>query len=211
MSDHTVSTRHRLLTLCLGSLAAAAIGTSLLGAKGDNPCSLAGPEATLAGPDEPGDRLRVEGLVFAPDGTTPAAGVVVYAYQTDASGRYDGGPGRSLRLRGYMRTDRDGRFAYDTIRPAPYPGGNIAAHVHHQLWGGGYPAQWAADLLFDDDPLVTAEERRRSAALGPFANVRPAENYEHHGRLVVKIRLQLETSGDRFEDSTRHGLAACDQ
>ena len=31
------------------------------------------------------------------------------------------------------------------------------------------------DLLFDDDPLVSESERRRSASLGPFAYVRSVE------------------------------------
>src|SRR5580658_5943982 len=37
----------------------------------------------IARDDEPGDRLVVEGQVFAPDGHTPAPGVTVYAYNTD--------------------------------------------------------------------------------------------------------------------------------
>ena len=206
MNDRPVQTRRRFLALGLGAVAAA-WGGALAASRDDDPCLIARPEARLAPPGEPGSRLRVEGLVLAPDGTTPAAGVVVYAYQTDATGVY-APPGRPPRLRAWMRTDSDGRFAYDTIRPASYPGGRNPAHVHHQLWGAGWPAQWGNDLLFDDDPLVPESERRRSASLGPFAYVRSVEEHPLQGPLV-KLRLRLKTTGDRFEDGTRHGVDAC--
>jgi hypothetical protein len=37
---------------------------------------------------EPGDPLVVSGQVFAPHGRTPAAGVTIYTYNTDAEGYY---------------------------------------------------------------------------------------------------------------------------
>jgi len=206
MDDRAFPTRRRLLAL--GLAAAAAAWTRPLAASRDaDPCLDAGPEGRLAPPGEPGSPLHVEGLLYAPDGTTPAAGVVVYAYQTDATGVY-APPGRPPRLRAWMRTGPDGRFAYDTVRPGSYPGTRNPAHVHHQLWGGGHPPQWANDLLFDDDPLVPESERRRSEALGPFAYVRPVSEHPLHGPLV-KLRLRLKTRGDRFEPITRHGLDAC--
>lgn len=206
MDARPFPTRRRFLALGLG-VTASAWTASLAASREDDPCVRALPEARLAPPGETGGRLRVEGRVFAPDGTTPAAGVTVYAYQTDATGTY-AASGRPPRLRAWMRTDSDGRFAYDTIRPGSYPGGRNPAHVHHQLWGAGWPAQWGNDLLFDDDPLVSEEEKRRSEALGPFAYVRRAEEHPRHGPLV-KILLRLMTTGDRFEAGTRHGLDAC--
>ena len=208
MDDRSRTTRRRILALGLGA-AAATWADALFASRDDDPCTLARPEGRLAAAGEPGTRLRVEGLVFAPDGTTPAAGVFVYAYQTDATGVY-APAGRPPRLRGWMRTDSDGRFAYDTIRPAPYPGGRNPAHVHHQLWGAGWPAQWGNDLLFEDDPLVPEAERRRSASLGAFAFVRPVVEHPLHGPLA-KLRLRLKPTGDRFEEGTRHGLEPCRQ
>lgn len=208
MSEKTLD-RRRLVHLGLGALGAVLVPAApLLGSRG-RPCDSAGPEARLAPEGEPGEPLRVEGLLFAPDGVTPASGVVVYAYQTDATGLYSHRRGEPPRLRGWMRTDGNGRFSYRTIRPAPYPGGRIPAHVHHQLWGGGYPPQWSQDLLFEDDPLVGDAERARSEALGPFANVRPVERGAG-SEALVKLRLRLKPAGDRFEEGTRHGLEACD-
>lgn len=208
MSERTLD-RRRLLHVGLGALGAALLPAALPArASRARPCDAAGPEARLAPEGEPGEPLRVEGLLFAPDGVTPASGVVVYAYQTDVTGVYSRRPGDPPRLRGWMRTDASGRFAYRTIRPGSYPGGKNPAHVHHQLWGGGYPPQWSNDLLFDDDPLVGPGERARSEALGPFAFVRKAERGAS-GEGIVKLRLRLKADGDRFEESVRHGLEAC--
>ena len=44
--------------------------------------------AQIVKDDEPGERLTVSGQVFAPDGKTPAPGVIIYAYNTDAQGYY---------------------------------------------------------------------------------------------------------------------------
>lgn len=167
-----------------------------------------GPQArsriTLAGPDEPGARLIVNGRVFQSDGQTPAAGVVLYVYQTDHTGHYSPRPGEPPRLRGWMKTDAAGAFEYATVRPAPYPGGRIAAHVHTQLWGGGVPQQWNRDLLFADDPALPERDRRESAAAGAFAWVCQPVVRDGVGRCTHNLRLK--TAADDFEDNTRHGL-----
>ena len=127
----------------------------------------------IASPNEPGQRLVFTGQVFAPDGVTPATGVIVYAYQTDATGQYHNDASRIARLHGWAKTDAQGRFEFYTIRPAPYPGRSIAAHIHFHIYGGGYPLQWTDELLFADDPLLTPEQKQTSAALGKFNNIRP--------------------------------------
>jgi protocatechuate 3,4-dioxygenase beta subunit len=82
----------------------------------------------------PGDPLVVTGRVFVPDGEHTVAGVVVHAYNTDKDGCYspDGKVGHP-RLKGYMKTDAEGRFELHTIRPGRYPGMHIPAHVHFNL------------------------------------------------------------------------------
>jgi protocatechuate 3,4-dioxygenase beta subunit len=87
--------------------------------------------ARIAPASEPGDPLRVRGQLRNLGGAA-AAGAVVFAYHTDRGGLYDDpakGP-HSWRLRGWARTDRDGRFTFETMRPGAYPGGNIPPHVH---------------------------------------------------------------------------------
>jgi len=177
-------------------------------AEASGPCARATPSATLAGPGEPGERLVVTGTVFAPDGVTPAAGVFLYVYHTDAKGYYSRERGAPPRLQGWMKTGPDGRYEYRTIVPAPYPGRAIAAHVHTQLWGGGYAPQWNTDLLFEGDPFLTGKERDESGRLGRFAFIRPASRDERGVRHVVHD-LRLKPSGDRFSGNILHGMGPC--
>lgn len=174
---------------------------------GGGPCASAATRATLAPPGEPGPRLVVRGRLFAPDGQRPAAGAIVYAYQTDATGVYNPDRNAPPRLRAFMKTDADGRFEYDTIRPGSYPGTRNPAHVHHHAWGGGWPAQWLTELNFADDPFLGAADRERSEAAGSFAWIKAPR--QEGGLLVVDLNLRLKAGGTRFEAGILHGRAAC--
>jgi protocatechuate 3,4-dioxygenase beta subunit len=192
-----------LVVLALG--AAAVLFASGSPGRGGKAKGLDAPSAiVIAPPVVPGERLVVRGQVLAPDGETPVPGVVLYAYQTDQSGRY-ARIGWIPRLRGWVRTDAEGRYEYSTIRPGAYPGRSNAAHVHVQLWGAGYEPQYSTDLLFADDPLVPQGERERSGAAGRFAHV-CAPGRTEAGELLCTHDHRLEPTGDQFEDSTRHGL-----
>jgi len=130
--------------------------------------------AEIAGAEEPGEPLVISGRVFAPDGETPVAGIIVYGYHTDATGHYTkNGSMRPPRLQGWARTDAEGRFEFSTIRPAAYPGRSIPAHVHFILWGAGYPRQWVDELRFEGDPFVTSRMLAEAAEAGKFSAVRP--------------------------------------
>jgi protocatechuate 3,4-dioxygenase beta subunit len=130
-------------------------------------------QATAAPAGEPGDPLVVSGVVYAADGTTPQPGVVVYAYQTDTRGLYtpDGRPGVP-RLHAWMRTDERGRYELRTIRPASYPGQAVNAHIHMVVNPDG--REQMSTVEFEDDPLLTAEERRRALS-GRFSSLCRAE------------------------------------
>lgn len=125
-----------------------------------------GTTVRLADRDEPGERLIVTGTIFEPDGRTPAAGVLLYTYQTDATGVYvmrGGETGNGLRhgaLRGWLRTAADGRYRIETIRPATYPDRSEAAHIHITLTPVGETEGWIQSILFADDPLLTAAQQR---------------------------------------------------
>lgn len=84
----------------------------------------------------------------------PTAGVIVFAYQTDAGGVYHEPGARGWRLRGWARSDAQGRFELHTIRPGPYPGTRAAAHIHVTIEGPGLPRRWSDEIQFADDPLV---------------------------------------------------------
>ena len=124
---------------------------------------------------ELGEPLHIAGTVFDAHGR-PAPGIVVYAYQTDAEGHYPpdesrrGQPGaRHGRLRAWVKTDANGEYAFDTIRPGGYPGTDIPQHVHMHVLEPGRCTYYIDDLLFDDDPRL-AQDKRASYVLGRGGN-----------------------------------------
>ncbi|MFT5424958.1 MAG: protocatechuate 3,4-dioxygenase beta subunit [Phycisphaerales bacterium] len=131
----------------------------------------------ITGIDEPGERVILRGRVFEIDGVTPAGGVLLYAYQTDANGVYrkEGGEtGNGRRhgvLRGWLRTDESGSYEIRTIRPAPYPSHSEPAHVHVTLEAPGRPEHWVKTLWFAGDDLIPEEEQGLSDAAGAFGRV----------------------------------------
>jgi protocatechuate 3,4-dioxygenase beta subunit len=140
----------------------------------DPPSGPLSAQARIAPAGEPGEPMVIKGQVFDPAGTTPVAGVLVYAYHTDIKGLYTpSGAQRPPRLQGWARTDAQGRYEFTTIRPAPYPGDGPPAHVHFYLSGAGYPKQEAEELRFQGDPKVTRDIAELSRREGRFGGVRP--------------------------------------
>jgi protocatechuate 3,4-dioxygenase beta subunit len=128
--------------------------------------------ATLAGPDEPGERMLLRGIVRAADGGAPAPGVVIYAHHTNAEGLYANGSSETVwsrrhgRLRGWVRTGDDGAYAFDTIKPAPYPARSDPAHVHLFVLEPGRPPYWIDDVVFEGELGVDAAYRAASENRG---------------------------------------------
>lgn len=121
----------------------------------------------IAPPHEPGEPMRIHGTAHDQSGRA-APGVIVYAYHTDAGGIYP--PDDELRgqaayrhgrLRGWVKTDERGRYRFDTIRPAGYPGRDTPAHVHMHVIEPGCCTYYIASIHFDDDSRLAARERAR--------------------------------------------------
>jgi protocatechuate 3,4-dioxygenase beta subunit len=128
---------------------------------------------TIAAKDEPGERLIVTGQVFAADGKTPLAQASVYVFHTDTKGLYtpETNDNRNPRLRGYMRTDAQGRYEYSTIKPAPYPNNRIAAHIHYVVNAPGYQER-IFEIVFEGDPNIDERMRADAAREGSGFSIR---------------------------------------
>lgn len=85
----------------------------------------------------------------------PLAGVIVEIWHADDAGEYDNA---GFRLRGWQRTDADGRWAFETIVPRAYTTRTAHYHVRlqqpdgralvTQLYFPGHPRN-ARDRIFD--------------------------------------------------------------
>jgi protocatechuate 3,4-dioxygenase beta subunit len=121
---------------------------------------------SIAGAGEAGQPLEMRGVIYRSDGRTPAPDVILYVYHTDATGHYSPAPGQTQgrrhgHLRGWMKTDREGRYEFRTIRPAPYPGHDVPAHIHPVVKEPGKNEYYLDEYVFADDPLLTREKRSR--------------------------------------------------
>lgn len=123
---------------------------------------------TSAGWFEAGEKLLVTGIVLNLDGKTPAKDVVIYYWQTDNNGFYS--PSKDLNknasrhghIRGWVKSDEQGRYEIYTIRPMPYPKENIPAHIHISIKEPALPNEYYTDeLVFDDDKKLTGAERKK--------------------------------------------------
>jgi protocatechuate 3,4-dioxygenase beta subunit len=150
--------------------------------------------ARIAAEDEPGTPLVIHGRLLGEDGRTPVAQEIVFAYHTDRKGRYDrpGSPAHSWRLRGWARTDSEGRFEFRTIRPGAYPSRREPAHVHVNVFTAR--TRYHAGLLFEDDDLIPVAEREDSQRAGEFGWVRPVRREGSAQHVSISIRLTARSA-----------------
>lgn len=123
---------------------------------------------TSAGWSQRGQKLLITGKIYKLDGKTPAANVILYYYHTDINGVYAARQGLDPRvvrhgyIRGWVKSDTNGRYAIYTVRPAPYPNRNNEAHIHPSVKEPKIDKEYYIDeFVFDDDKLLTGEKRKK--------------------------------------------------
>ena len=121
---------------------------------------------------EQGPKLVISGTVYKSDGKTPAPGVVLYIYHTDQSGQYrkigtaTGWATRHGSIRGWAKTNEQGLYRFYTIRPAAYSKTGPPAHIHATVKEPDKNEYYIDEFLFDDDPFLTAEDRKQQRNRG---------------------------------------------
>ena len=91
---------------------------------------------TIPGFSSAKEQLKITGYIYKSDGKTPAKDIILYAYQTNEKGMYPkkstskGWEKRHGYMRGWIKTDSEGRYTIYTFRPASYPNTTIEQHIH---------------------------------------------------------------------------------
>jgi len=136
---------------------------------------------------ELGEKLIISGTVYLPDGKTPAIDIIIYVHHTNIKGIYpkkgdEKGNGKYHGyLRGWMKTDSNGKYEFETIRPAPYHSHEgEPAHVHYNIQGTEYPEYWLASIWFSDDSRVTEEYKKNVKRSGGFSNIITLTKDDHN-------------------------------
>jgi catechol 1,2-dioxygenase len=111
--------------------------------------------------DEPGTPLVLHGEVTAVDGS-PLAGAKVEIWHADDLGFYSQfAPGiPEWNLRGTIVTDAEGRYAINTVQPAPYQiptDGACGKLIDAAGWHAWRPAHLHLKVSADDHQLITTQ------------------------------------------------------
>ena len=128
---------------------------------------------TSAGWAEKGQKLLITGTVYKLGGKIPAPNVVIYYWQTDGNGYYSSKKGMDEKakrhgyIRGWVKSDENGKYSIYTIRPAPYPNDDMPAHIHTSIKEPNIKNEYYIDgFVFDDDILLTGKERKALESRG---------------------------------------------
>lgn len=149
----------------------------------------------LSNETDKGEPIEISGTVFQSDGKTPAASTLIYLYHTDFEGYYgiSGKEHRHGRYRGWMLTDKEGKYTFQTIKPAPYPENRFAAHIHMTVTTARMKEDWIDSILFEGDRLISQQERSRAGQRGGFNPILSFEKGKD-GLLRATRNIQLMNS-----------------
>ncbi len=160
----------------------------------------------LAGPDTPGERIRIEGRVL--DGLgAPCRDVLVEIWQANAAGRYNHPADRQegaldLGFRGWGRTGTDfatGLYSFETVKPGPVAGRRghkpMAPHVNVWLVARGINIGLATRMYFADEAALNEQDpvlRMIEPAVRRDTLLARPERRDGTAAYVFDIRLQGE-------------------
>lgn len=116
---------------------------------------------TLPGYSHNEPKIHLTGTVFKTDGKTPAENVLLYVYHVDKNGIYQPSKNpiawekRHGQHRGWLKTGKDGKFAFHTFRPAPYPDVQEPEHIHLYIKEPNTIPYYIDSYLFESDSTLT--------------------------------------------------------
>lgn len=152
---------------------------------GDRPLS---PVDTLYEFEQADEKLKLTGTIYRPDGKTPAAGVILYIYHTNAKGVYptrgdeSGWAKRHGYLRGWIKTASDGKYTFFTQKPGSY--GEGPAHIHPTVLEPDGKYYYIDMYVFESDPNLSNSRKNRRNSRGGSGVV----ELKREGNLLVAKR-----------------------
>lgn len=160
----------------------------------------------LAGPDTPGERVRIEGRVL--DGLgAPCRDILVEIWQANAAGRYNHPAGRQEGapdpgFRGWGRTGTDfatGLWSFETVKPGAVVGRHghkpMAPHVNIWLVARGINIGLSTRMYFSDETALNEQDpvlRMIEPAVRRETLLARREQRDGGAVYVFDIRLQGE-------------------
>lgn len=132
---------------------------------------------TLIDFNKAGLKLKITGTVYKNNGITPAEGVILYIYHTNQEGIYptlgneEGWAKRHGYIRGWIKTDKDGRYTFYTLKPGIYPSGREPAHIHITILEPDGKYYWIESYHFADDSFLSKGEKRTTNSRGGGSNI----------------------------------------
>ncbi|MEL6557777.1 MAG: intradiol ring-cleavage dioxygenase [Bacteroidota bacterium] len=121
---------------------------------------------TIPGFDNFGPKLKISGKVYQADGSTPAANVILYFYQTNRDGFYKPAKGAKGwgkthgQHRTWIKTDKSGSYTLYTFRPAAYPNRREPEHIHLTVKEPQTNPYYLDSYFFASDTLLTESKKR---------------------------------------------------
>lgn len=125
-------------------------------------------------------KLKVTGVIYNPDGKTPAADVIMYVYQTNPEGKYpikgdeEGWAKRHGYIRGWIKTDSSGKYTFYTFQPGSY--GSGPAHIHAVVLEPNGKYYYIDDYNFEGDPYLSKENENKNEGGSGLVKLRRAGN-----------------------------------
>ena len=149
------------------------------------------PVDTLPDFGDIGPKIKVTGTVYQNDGKTPAEGVILYVYHTDQKGIYPTKGGetgwgkRHGHIRGWVKTGKDGKYTFYTLKPGVYPSRTAPAHIHPIILEPNGKYYWLGSYHFKGDPFLTEKDKSPESPRGGSAGVLVLHK---EGDLLVGVR-----------------------
>lgn len=110
-----------------------------------------------------GEKIVVKGKIYGGSSNDkPIANAMVEVWHADSGGTYhpvgDGKvqdyPADKITLRGFVLTDAEGNYMFESIKPGLYPG--RPRHFHYKITANGYKTL-VTQIYFTGDPLTKEE------------------------------------------------------